>query len=1114
MSGCSRLLKGLVAFGVASTLSVAFASGKDENNGKLSSVAESKRLLSASQQASPELTAKHRNPLPNRPIVVERGPGLPNDACDGAIGVGCNSSGVYSNVGAVTEVGDPNLTCSFGGPDPGLGSVWFSFVATNSEAKVSTCPLIGGGISDTMIAVYSGPCADLTQICCNDDFCGLGSEVCCTNLVVGQTYYIKVAAWMGAGTPFGSFNLTVTCPCSQACVSCQPNDLLEGEPLCSDEYADATNGGCNWNPQQFGSIACGQTVCGEAGTYLFTDPNAGLLNYRDTDWYMFNLGARTFVRWEATAEFPFVLFLINMNSGCGGATIIGSGATGGECGTAALERCLAPGQYVAFIAPSVFSGVPCGRKYRATLSCSDCPPGPSNDDCANPTPVACNSSGVFNNTFASTEAGEPNVSCAFGGPDPGLASVWFSFQATDTSARVSLCPLIGGGMSDTMVAVYDGACGSLVEIACNDDFCGLGSEVCVSGLTVGNTYRIKVSAWPGAGVPEGSFNLSVQCPCPAPPQNDFCEGAIAISTGTPVIGTTNGTTIDTGQASNCAGGTITSPGVWYTVVGTGNQFVATTCSNNTQYDTKLNVYCGACPAPLFCVTGIDDDPNCFVNFLHSTVSWCTAPGQVYYVLVHGFGGQTGQFELLVTDQGTPCNTPPLCVPPPPVPNDDCANAIIVTPGSSTAGTTAGATNDPQFNTTCGTTVTAAGVWYRVTGTGNTMTATTCNNNTGYDTKINVYCGSCSNLTCVTGNDDGGDESCDCPSCGGANWESRAVWCSQFGATYYILVNGFGGGTGAFQLDVFDDGAPCTATISCLPTGACCLPNQSCLVTTAAGCQAANGQYQGDGSGCGGANYVAASCSTSLTDISTTGTILNTASGCDDCFENVGLPFGFAFYGTTYNDVYVSSNGYLGLGAGSSTFTNQEVLPNPAVPNNIICPLWDDFNTLSAGEIYYQSFSSPDRFVVQWNRVRRFGAASGENTFQAILFSNGNMQFVYGAIEVGLLTPTVGIENATGTSGITLPDPTSSNSCQGINLVSDPNPCENLGCPLPGCTAPGLDVDFDNDCDVDLTDLAILLSNFGTPTGMTNATGDTDGDGDVDLTDLANLLARFGNVCHP
>ena len=55
-------------------------------------------------------------------------------------------------------------------------------------------------------------------------------------------------------------------------------------------------------------------------------------------------------------------------------------------------------------------------------------------------------------------------------------------------------------------------------------------------------------------------------------------------------------------------------------------------------------------------------------------------------------------------------------------------------------------------------------------------------------------------------------------------------------------------------------------------------------------------------------------------------------------------------------------------------------------------------------------------------------------------------------------------------------------------------------------------DLDGDGDVDLGDLAILLSNYGTTSGAAPEDGDLDGDGDVDLGDLAAILSVYGAVC--
>ena len=74
---------------------------------------------------------------------------------------------------------------------------------------------------------------------------------------------------------------------------------------------------------------------------------------------------------------------------------------------------------------------------------------------------------------------------------------------------------------------------------------------------------------------------------------------------------------------------------------------------------------------------------------------------------------------------------------------------------------------------------------------------------------------------------------------------------------------------------------------------------------------------------------------------------------------------------------------------------------------------------------------------------------------------------------------------------------------------DGQPRVDMGADEFGSHCPG---DLDGDGDVDLSDLATLLANYGVSTGMSYEDGDLDGDGDIDLSDLAILLAFYGTAC--
>ncbi|HEX5638047.1 MAG TPA: hypothetical protein VFY78_13220, partial [Gammaproteobacteria bacterium] len=253
------------------------------------------------------------------------------------------------------------------------------------------------------------------------------------------------------------------------------------------------------------------------------------------------------------------------------------------------------------------------------------PLNPNNDDCANAQAINCGQT-VTGSTATATLDG-PGTSCPGGSVAP---DVWYTITGTGAGITASLC----GSAYDTKVDIYRGTCGALICVGGNDDFCGLQSQFTWAS-TAGLTYYIRVHGFAGA---TGAFTLNIACQ----PPNDNCSGAVNINCGQAINGTTAGAAID---AAPFCGTAITSPGVWYTFIGSGGSETVSTCTA-ASYDTKISVYSGTCAA-LVCIDGNDD----FCG-LRSEVTFATTAGTRYYVLVHGFGSATGTFTL--TRNCQPC----------------------------------------------------------------------------------------------------------------------------------------------------------------------------------------------------------------------------------------------------------------------------------------------------------------------------------------------------------------------------------------------------------------------------------------------------------------------------
>ena len=129
----------------------------------------------------------------------------------------------------------------------------------------------------------------------------------------------------------------------------------------------------------------------------------------------------------------------------------------------------------------------------------------------------------------------------------------------------------------------------------------------------------------------GEFNGSLW---DAAPLSFGCTSATPILTvPTLAVGDTRNTQRYATQSCGGARGH-DSPGVWYSVTGTGGRLVASSCNSNIRtYDTQISVwtdrnrFADRCTA-LQCVTGNDD--ACSVG---SSVTWEARAGQDYYIFV-------------------------------------------------------------------------------------------------------------------------------------------------------------------------------------------------------------------------------------------------------------------------------------------------------------------------------------------------------------------------------------------------------------------------------------------------------------------------------------------------
>jgi len=145
---------------------------------------------------------------------------------------------------------------------------------------------------------------------------------------------------------------------------------------------------------------------------------------------------------------------------------------------------------------------------------------------------------------------------------------------------------------------------------------------------------------------------------------------------------------------------------------------------------------------------------------------------------------------------------------------------------------------------------------------------------------------------------------------------------------------------------------------------------------------------------------------------------------DDQTRQFNLPFTFMYYGASFTQISVCSNGWVAMGYTTSTdYTNSQI-PAADGPPNMIAGLWDDLYPPSGGQIATYYDVANHRYIVEWYQIPHI-TTGGPETFQIILLDpayffsptgDGNILVNYHTI-VNFASATIGIENAPQTVGI-------------------------------------------------------------------------------------------------
>ena len=537
-----------------------------------------------------------------------------NDNCTGAtnLPVSATCNYVAGNLAGASQSAANGCTM--------FQDIFYKFTATATNTMVS----FNSSSDLNLLASIYADCAATTPIYCltNTYKTGETKTIAATNLIIGNTYYIKVGS--AAASPISSaFEI-----CVKNYAPASNDEIINATSItpsttCNNVSGDLANAshspanGCDMLTDMFYKFVAASPIAN-----ISTTPSSGL--------------QLTIAVYESTtATSPM--------------TCVNSTAPG-AARQFAIQN-LVPGNTYYIKLGSYLYGAPATTTFDVCVQTMQIP---ANDFCTDAIEITPSGTCSYvNGDLAFSKASAP-TSCS----NSNVLDVFYKFTATGPGASINVQPSTG---LDVVLALFDN-CAATTSLYCtNNGGTGSGEVFTASNLITGNTYYIKISGATSYYTPTTTFSICIQPAISS--ANDLCADAITLVSGSNCNAVSGNLSGSTRSATN---GCIMTTDVFYKFIATAAiTQIDLTASASLNITAALYSGCSETTA-LYCV----HDSYAYGNTEKLVASNLTV-GNTYYIKVGSYTTNPATTDFTICVKSL---TPRV--------NDECVNAISITPSST------------------------------------------------------------------------------------------------------------------------------------------------------------------------------------------------------------------------------------------------------------------------------------------------------------------------------------------------------------------------------------------------------------------------------------------------